>query len=136
MKINLVIIPTYNEKENIERMIRKVFSLKTPFEILILDDNSPDKTAEIVQRLQIEFPGKLHLVQRQGKLGLGTAYLTGFKWALEYGADYIFEMDCDFSHNPEDLEKLLEACDQNDADVAIVITSYSIHYTKLYEDRG
>jgi len=119
VKINLVIIPTYNEKENIERMIRKVFSLQTPFEILILDDNSPDKTAEIVQRLQGEFAGKLHLLQRKGKLGLGTAYLTGFNWALQHGADYIFEMDCDFSHNPEDLEKLLEACDQNGADVAI-----------------
>ena len=119
MKINLVIIPTYNEKENIERMIRKVFSLQTPFEILILDDNSPDKTAEIVQRLQGEFAGKLHLLQRKGKLGLGTAYLTGFNWALQHGADYIFEMDCDFSHNPEDLEKLLEACDQNGADVSI-----------------
>ncbi|WP_163716844.1 polyprenol monophosphomannose synthase [Mangrovibacterium lignilyticum] len=119
MKVNLVIIPTYNEKENIERMIRKVFSLSTPFEILVLDDNSPDKTAEIVKKLQVEFKDKLHLLQRPGKLGLGTAYLTGFKWALEHGADYIFEMDCDFSHNPEDLEKLLKACEEEGADVAI-----------------
>lgn len=100
-------------------MIRKVFSLSTPFEVLIIDDNSPDKTAEIVQKLQPEFEGKLHLLQREGKLGLGTAYLTGFKWALEHGADYICEMDCDFSHNPEDLEKLLQACDENGADVSI-----------------
>jgi len=119
VKINLVIIPTYNEKENIERMIRKVFSLPTPFEILIIDDNSPDKTAEIVKRLQPEFEGRLHLLQREGKLGLGTAYLTGFKWALNHGADYIYEMDCDFSHNPEDLERLFAACDKQGADVAI-----------------
>ena len=119
MNINLVIIPTYNEKENIERMIRKVFSLTTPFEILIIDDNSPDKTAEIVKNLQTEFHGKLHLLQREGKLGLGTAYLRGFKWALEYGADYIYEMDCDFSHNPEDLERLFATCEENEVDVAI-----------------
>lgn len=100
-------------------MIRKVFSLATPFEILIIDDNSPDKTADIVKRLQTEFTGKLHLLQREGKLGLGTAYLTGFKWALEYGADYIYEMDCDFSHNPDDLERLFAACDRQKADVAI-----------------
>ncbi len=119
MSKNLVIIPTYNEKENIERMVRKVFSLNTPFEILIIDDNSPDKTANIVKTLQVEFKDKLHLLQREGKLGLGTAYLTGFKWALEHGADFIFEMDCDFSHNPEDLERLLEACVNDGADVAI-----------------
>jgi len=119
VKINLVIIPTYNEKENIERMIRKVFSLTTPFELLIIDDNSPDQTAEIVKKLQAEFPKRLHLLQRKGKLGLGTAYLAGFKWALEHGADYIFEMDCDFSHNPEDLERLLEACEVQGGDVAI-----------------
>ncbi|PTN07697.1 polyprenol monophosphomannose synthase [Mangrovibacterium marinum] len=119
MKINLVIIPTYNEKENIERMVRKVFSLPRPFELLIIDDNSPDGTAEIVKKLQLEFPKKLHLLQREGKLGLGTAYLSGFKWALNYGADYIFEMDCDFSHNPEDLERLLDACEKQGGDVAI-----------------
>lgn len=119
MKINLVIIPTYNERENIERMIRKVFSLSVPFEILIIDDNSPDGTADIVKKLQADFPQKLHLMQRKGKLGLGTAYLSGFKWALDYGADYIFEMDCDFSHNPEDLEQLLDACENQGGDVAI-----------------
>jgi dolichol-phosphate mannosyltransferase len=119
VKINLVIIPTYNERENIERMIRKVFSLSVPFEILIIDDNSPDGTADIVKKLQADFPQKLHLMQRKGKLGLGTAYLSGFKWALDYGADYIFEMDCDFSHNPEDLEQLLDACEKQGGDVAI-----------------
>jgi dolichol-phosphate mannosyltransferase len=119
VKINLVIIPTYNERENIERMIRKVFSLSVPFEILIIDDNSPDGTADIVKKLQADFPQKLHLMQRKGKLGLGTAYLSGFKWALDYGADYIFEMDCDFSHNPEDLEQLLDACENQGGDVAI-----------------
>ncbi|WP_372773149.1 polyprenol monophosphomannose synthase [Mangrovibacterium sp.] len=119
MEINLVIIPTYNEKENIERMIRKVFSLSTPFEILIIDDNSPDKTAEIVKKLQLEFDGRLHLLEREGKLGLGTAYLSGFRYAIEHKADFIFEMDCDFSHNPEDLEQLLSACKKQGADVAI-----------------
>lgn len=119
MEKDLVIIPTYNEKENVEKMIRKVFSLKTPFEILIIDDNSPDKTAEIVKKLQKEFPDKLHIMERSGKLGLGTAYLSGFKWALDHGADYIYEMDCDFSHNPKDLEKLHNACAKNNADAAI-----------------
>jgi dolichol-phosphate mannosyltransferase len=119
VKINLVIIPTYNEKENIEKMIREVFSLQVAFELLIIDDHSPDGTAQIVRGLQSEFPGQLHLLEREGKLGLGTAYLTGFKWALEYGADYIFEMDCDFSHNPADLERLYHACVNEGADVAI-----------------
>ncbi|MGD9557941.1 MAG: polyprenol monophosphomannose synthase [Mangrovibacterium sp.] len=119
MKINLVIIPTYNEKENVERMIREIFSLRVPFELLIIDDHSPDGTAQIVRTLQKEFPGTLHLLEREGKLGLGTAYLTGFKWALDYGADYIFEMDCDFSHNPADLERLHEACAGGGADLAI-----------------
>ena len=119
MKKNLVIIPTYNEQENIERMIRKVFSLKTPFELLIIDDNSPDGTASIIKTLQFEFPEKLHLLEREGKLGLGTAYLTGFGWALEHGADYIFEMDCDFSHNPDDLELLYDACENKGGDMAI-----------------
>lgn len=118
MKENLVIIPTYNEKENIENIIRKVFSLNTFFEILIIDDNSPDKTAEIVKSLQNEFPDKLHLLQRAGKLGLGTAYIAGFKWALEHNYKFIFEMDADFSHNPEDLPRLYEAC-KNGADLAI-----------------
>ena len=119
MKKSLVIIPTYNEQENIERMIRKVFSLKTPFELLIIDDNSPDGTASIIKTLQNEFPEKLHLLEREGKLGLGTAYLTGFRWALEHGSDYIFEMDCDFSHNPDDLELLYDACENKGGDMAI-----------------
>jgi dolichol-phosphate mannosyltransferase len=114
---SLVIIPTYNEKENIERIIRKVFSLDFSFEVLIIDDGSPDGTATIVQRLQTEFEN-LHLEQRTGKLGLGTAYIHGFKWALQQGYQYIFEMDADFSHNPNDLPALREACVQG-ADVAI-----------------
>jgi dolichol-phosphate mannosyltransferase len=114
----LVIIPTYNEKENIENIIRKVFSLSTPFEILIIDDNSPDKTADIVNRIQTEYPERLHLLQRAGKMGLGTAYIAGFKWAIEHQYNYIFEMDADFSHNPEDLMRLHEACLKG-ADVAI-----------------
>ena len=115
----LVIIPTYNEKENIEKMIRKVFSLPTPFELLIVEDNSPDGTSKIVKKLQGEFPEKLHIIERAGKLGLGTAYIAGFNWALEKGYDFIFEMDCDFSHNPDDLEKLYAACVNDGADVAI-----------------
>ncbi|MFL5751941.1 MAG: polyprenol monophosphomannose synthase [Bacteroidia bacterium] len=118
MSKNLVIIPTYNEKENIEKMIRKVFSLPRDFHLLIVDDGSPDGTADIVKRLQHEFAGKLHIEERKGKLGLGTAYIHGFKWALAKGYDYIFEMDCDFSHNPEDLVRLLEACEKG-ADVAV-----------------
>lgn len=118
MADSLVIIPTYNEKENIERIIRKVFSLSYFFEILIIDDGSPDGTAEIVKNLQKEYPA-LHLEQRTGKLGLGTAYIHGFRWALarpQY--EYIFEMDADFSHNPEDLIRLRDAC-VNGADVAV-----------------
>ena len=99
----IVIIPTYNEKENIERIIRKVFSLDGGYEILIIDDGSPDGTAAIVKSLQKEFPDRLNLIERAGKLGLGTAYITGFKWALSQGYDYIFEMDADFSHAPSDL---------------------------------
>ena len=114
----LVIIPTYNEKENIERMVRKVFSLATPFELLIIEDNSPDGTGRIVKKLQNEFPEKLHMIEREGKLGLGTAYITGFRWAIKNKYDYIFEMDCDFSHNPDDLERLYRAC-VNGADLAI-----------------
>jgi dolichol-phosphate mannosyltransferase len=114
---NLVIIPTYNEKENIEKMIRKVFSLQPSFELLIIDDGSPDGTAQIVKTMQTKYT-ELHLLERSGKLGLGTAYIAGFKWALERGYDYIFEMDCDFSHNPDDLPRLLKAC-QTDADVAV-----------------
>jgi dolichol-phosphate mannosyltransferase len=115
---NLVIIPTYNEKENIEKMIQKIFSLATPFHILIVEDNSPDGTAEIVKSLQNKYEGKLHMLSRKGKLGLGTAYIAGFKWALGNGYDYICEMDCDFSHNPDDLEKLYKAV-SNGADLAI-----------------
>lgn len=115
---NLVIIPTYNEKENIEKMIRKVLSLDMPFELLIIEDNSPDGTAEIVKSLQEEHPDLLHIIERKGKMGLGTAYITGFKWALERGYDYICEMDADFSHNPEDLIRLVNAC-ENGADLAI-----------------
>jgi len=115
---SLVIIPTYNEKENVERMIRKVFSLPFQFHLLIIDDGSPDGTAGIVQRLMAEYPGKLFLEQRTGKLGLGTAYIHGFKWALTRDYEYIFEMDCDFSHNPDDLIRLRDAC-VNGGDVAI-----------------
>ena len=99
---SLVIIPTYNEKENIERIVRKVFSLEQVFDVLIVEDNSPDGTAEIVRRLMNEFPERLFMHERKGKLGLGTAYIAGFKWGLEREYDYLFEMDADFSHNPED----------------------------------
>jgi dolichol-phosphate mannosyltransferase len=115
---NLVIIPTYNEIENVEKMVRKVFSLPREFHLLIVDDGSPDGTAQKVKDLQIEFGDKLHIEERQGKLGLGTAYIHGFKWALERNYDHVFEMDCDFSHNPNDLVRLLEACEKG-ADVAI-----------------
>lgn len=118
MSDSLVIIPTYNEKENIEKIIRKVFSLSYPFELLIIDDGSPDGTSAIVKQLQLEFPHQLHLEERSGKLGLGTAYIHGFNWALSRSYAYIFEMDADFSHNPEDLIRLREAC-VNGADVAI-----------------
>ncbi len=114
----LVIIPTYNEIENIGRMIETVFTLAREFHLLILDDNSPDGTGAFVKEQQARYEGKLHLIERPGKLGLGTAYITGFKWALENKYDYIFEMDCDFSHNPQDLIKLYEAC-ENGADLAI-----------------
>ena len=118
MKDSIVIIPTYNEKENIEEMIKKVFSLNKPFDLLIVDDNSPDGTKDIVKSLQNEFPDRLFLIERSGKLGLGTAYIRGFKWAIERKYDYIFEMDADFSHNPEDLIHLYNAC-ANGADLAI-----------------
>lgn len=115
----LVIIPTYNEKENIEKIIRKVQSLEGGFHILIVDDGSPDGTADIVRRLQSEFPASLHLICRTGKLGLGTAYIFGFKWALQHGYGFIFEMDADFSHNPDDLLRLYAACTEGGADVAV-----------------
>ena len=113
----LVIIPTYNEIENIEKMIRKVFSLEENFELLIIDDGSPDGTAEVVKKLQNEF-NKLHIVERTGKLGLGTAYIAGFKWGIKNNYDFIFEMDCDFSHNPDDLLKLYSEA-KNGSDVVI-----------------
>jgi dolichol-phosphate mannosyltransferase len=115
---SIVIIPTYNEKENIEKIIKKVFSLEKEFDILIIEDNSPDGTANIVKELQKEFP-QLHMVERKGKLGLGTAYITGFKWSINHGYDYIFEMDADFSHNPDDLIKLYKACAEDGNDLAI-----------------
>lgn len=115
---NLVIIPTYNEKENIENMIRKVFSMPFQTDILIVDDGSPDGTGNIVKGLQNEFEGKLHIEERTGKLGLGTAYIHGFRWALKRDYNYIFEMDADFSHNPDDLQRLHEAC-TNGADMSV-----------------
>ncbi len=118
MNNSIVIIPTYNEKENIEKIVRKVFSLEKDFDILIIEDNSPDGTANIVKDLQKEFP-QLHMVERKGKLGLGTAYITGFKWSIEHGYEYIFEMDADFSHNPEDLIRLYKACAEEGNDLAI-----------------
>lgn len=114
----IVIIPTYNERENIENIIRKVFSLDGGYDILIIDDGSPDGTAAIVKILQQEFPERLHMIERPGKLGLGTAYITGFKWSIDKGYNYTFEMDADFSHNPEDLPRLYQAC-KDGADLAI-----------------
>jgi len=117
---SVVIIPTYKEKENIEDIIRKVFSLEIPFDILIIDDNSPDGTADIVKNLQkTEFSDRLFLLERPGKLGLGTAYILGFKWSIDNNYDYIFEMDADFSHNPDDLIKLYDACYHKGADMSI-----------------
>jgi dolichol-phosphate mannosyltransferase len=119
MNDSLVIIPTYNEIENIESIIRTVLTLHKPFHVLIIDDNSPDRTADKVVALQSEFSGRLFLEKRVKKAGLGTAYVHGFKWALANKYDYIFEMDADFSHNPTDLEKLYQACHLGDADLAI-----------------
>ena len=119
MPDSLVIIPTYNEKENIEKIIRKVFSLPHPFHVLIIDDGSPDGTAEIVKHLQGEYNGHLFIEERKGKLGLGTAYIHGFKWAIARKYDYIFEMDCDFSHDPKDLIRLYEAVQDRTHDLAI-----------------
>lgn len=117
MSKNLVIIPTYNEKENIESILQAVMNLKTDFDVLVVDDGSPDGTASLVKAMQQSFP-QIHILERSGKLGLGTAYIAGFKWALERVYDYIFEMDADFSHKPADLERLLEAC-INGADMSI-----------------
>jgi len=115
---NIVLIPTYREKENIEMLIRAISSLPVTFDILVIDDNSPDGTADIVKGLLPSFPN-VHLIERPGKLGLGTAYITGFRWALDRGYNYIYEMDADFSHNPEDLTRLYYACSEQGADVAI-----------------
>ena len=119
MSDSIVIIPMYNEKENIENITRVVFGLEKEFHILIIDDGSPDGTAGIVKRLQKEFPERLFMVERKGKLGLGTAYICGFKWAIEHKYDFIFEMDADFSHNPNDLPKLYAACMEQGGDVAV-----------------
>ena len=119
MDRKLVIIPTYNEKENIADIIAAVFALEGNFHVLVIDDGSPDGTADIVKQLQVQESERLHLLQRAGKLGLGTAYLMGFKWALEKGYDYIFEMDADFSHNPADLLHLYKACSEEGADMVI-----------------
>ncbi|MFT7248133.1 MAG: dolichol-phosphate mannosyltransferase [Psychromonas sp.] len=119
MNENLVIVPTYNEKENIEAIIRKVFSLSEAFHLLIVDDGSPDGTAAIIKSLQNEFPGQLYMQEREGKQGLGTAYIHGFKWALKENYQYIFEMDADFSHNPNDLVELYNACKNDGYDMAI-----------------
>ena len=118
MDKKIVIIPTYNERENIENIIRKVFSLEGEYNILIIDDGSPDGTADIVKRIQEEYPKRLFIIERGKKLGLGTAYLTGFRWSIENNYDYIFEMDADFSHNPDDLLRLYNACKAG-ADLAI-----------------
>lgn len=119
MADTLVIIPTYNEKENIEKIIRKVFSLKKAFDILVVEDNSPDGTADIIKRVMKEFPNRLFIEERKGKLGLGTAYIHGFKWGIEHKYDFIIEMDADFSHNPDDLERLYNVCKNGDADVSV-----------------
>lgn len=119
MDKKLVIIPTYNEKENIREIIAAVFALPGNFHVLIIDDGSPDGTAALVKEAQKEYPETLHLLERSGKLGLGTAYLTGFRWALDHGYDYIFEMDADFSHNPQDLLRLYEACSEGGAQLSV-----------------
>ena len=116
---SIVIIPTYNEKENIENIIRAVFGLEKEFHILVIDDGSPDGTAAIVKRLQATYPDRLHLIERKGKLGLGTAYIAGFHWCIEHQYDYIFEMDADFSHNPDDLPRLYAACATEGYDMSI-----------------
>lgn len=118
MDKKLIIIPTYNERENIEKILRKVFSLDGLYDVLVIDDGSPDGTAAIVKGLQGEYPDRLFLLERSGKQGLGTAYLSGFRWSLEHGYDYTFEMDADFSHNPDDIPRLYKAC-KDGADIAI-----------------
>ncbi len=119
MDKKIIIIPTYNEKENIEKIIRAVFGLDGEYHIIVIEDGSPDGTGEIVKRMQKEFPERLFMIERSGKQGLGTAYIAGFKWAVAHGYDYIFEMDADFSHNPEDVPRLYAACAEGGADLAI-----------------
>lgn len=125
MSDSIVIIPTYNEKENIEAIVKTIFTLPKEFDILIIDDNSPDGTADIVKKLQTEFPDQLFLIEREGKLGLGTAYIAGFRWTLERSYEFVFEMDADFSHNPNDLLKLYDACVNSGADLAVGSRYYS-----------
>lgn len=119
MSDSVIIIPTYNEIENVENMTRTVMAFEKDFHILFVDDNSPDGTASKIEELQKEFPGRVHLEKRQGKLGLGTAYIHGFKWSIAKGYDFIFEMDCDFSHNPNDLIRLYNACSKEGSDLSI-----------------
>ena len=116
---SIIIIPTYKEKDNVERMVRKIMSLDKEFDVLFVDDASPDGTADIIREMQKEFEGRIHLEERKGKLGLGTAYIHGFKWSIKNKYDYIFEMDCDFSHDPDDLIRLYNACAQQGADLSI-----------------
>ena len=125
MSDSIVIIPTYNEIENIAAIINAVISLPKEFDILIIDDGSPDGTADVVKKLQADYPNRLLLIERSGKLGLGTAYIAGFRWTLERSYKYVFEMDADFSHNPNDLEKLYKACSAGGADLAIGSRYYS-----------
>ncbi|MFA6128118.1 MAG: polyprenol monophosphomannose synthase [Bacteroidales bacterium] len=149
MADTLIIIPTYQEAENIRTLLNTIFNLPKEFHVLIIDDNSPDQTAAIIKSMRIEFPGKLFLLERPGKLGLGTAYITGFKWALDHEYDYVFEMDADFSHNPNDLIPIYNACVNNNADMAIgsrykkgvaivnwpigrlLLSYYASHYVRL-----
>lgn len=116
---SVIIIPTYKEKENIEKMIRTLLALQHPFDVLVVDDASPDGTADIVKMLIKEFPQRVHIIERSGKLGLGTAYIAGFKWAIDKEYEYIFEMDADFSHNPDDVPRLYEACANDGYDLSI-----------------
>ena len=116
---SVIVIPTYNEKENIEKMIRTLLALEHSFDVLVVDDGSPDGTGAIVKGLQAEFPDRVFLIERSGKLGLGTAYITGFKWALKEEYEYIFEMDADFSHNPDDVPRLYAACAEEGADLSV-----------------
>lgn len=119
MSDSVIIIPTYNEKENIERMIRTLMALEHSFDVLVVDDASPDGTAAIVRQMKELFPGRVHLIERSGKLGLGTAYIAGFKWSIEAGYDYIFEMDADFSHDPNDVPRLYDACSKEGYDMSV-----------------